>query len=202
VDERRWRRYDSGALRIFEFNEPQIHRPGARQCSQGEGGLNVPTPVVWQAGPVEAELVSGLLVDFRDWAGSGCPSADMFLRSVETLMQDSYTTFLLGASEDHRPPEGVCQLRFRLSVWTASEDCWLEDIFVRERARGTGLGRALLDAACAHARARGCRRIELDVNEDNDRAAALYRAVGFSPHSKGMSSTGRDVLMGMRLRDR
>ncbi len=95
----------------------------------------------------------------------------------------------------------MCQLRFRLSVWTEAEDCWLEDIYVRERTRGTGLGRALLGAACEHARNRGCRRVELDVNEDNDRATGLYRSVGLSAHSKGMSSTGRDVLMGMRLKD-
>jgi GNAT superfamily N-acetyltransferase len=127
-------------------------------------------PAVWEAGPDEANAVAGLLVEFRDWVPSR-----------------------------HARPEGVCQLRFRLSVWTAAEDCWLEDIYVREPLRGTGLGRALLDAACGHARERGCRRIELDVNEANDHAIRLYHAVGFSPHSKGMSTTGRDILMGMKL---
>jgi ribosomal protein S18 acetylase RimI-like enzyme len=164
--------------------------------------LSVVIPVVWQAGPREAKLVSGLLVEFRDWAGSSWPSADAFLGSVETLLRDRHTAFLLAASGDHGPPDGVCQLRFRFSVWTALEDCWLEDIYVRERARGTGMGRALLGAACEHARERGCGRIELDVNEDNDRAMGLYRTLGFSPHSKGMSSHGRDVLMGMKLSDR
>ena len=155
--------------------------------------------MVWQAAPQEAQLVSGLLVEFRDWAASSWPSADAFLDSVNRLMRDPHTAFLLGASGGHGPPEGVCQLRFRFSVWMGAEDCWLEDIYVRERARGTGLGRALLGAACQHARDRGCRRIELDVNEDNDRATGLYRSVGFSARSKGMSNTGRDVLMGMRL---
>jgi ribosomal protein S18 acetylase RimI-like enzyme len=157
--------------------------------------------VVWVAEPGDAPAVSDLLVEFRDWAGSNWPSDDMFRRSVETLLQDSRTAFLLGSSAHRAPPEGVCQLRFRLSVWTASEDCWIEDMYVREGARGTGLGRALLQAACEHARRRGCRRIELDVNEDNTPAIGLYQSVGFSPHSKGMSRTGRDVLMGIRLVD-
>ena len=164
-------------------------------------GLSVTTPVVWLAGPREAELVSDLLLEFRDWAGSSWPTADMFLDSVGSLMQDPRTAFLLAASGDQQLPQGVCQLRFRLSVWTASEDCWLEDIYVRAQARGTGLGWALLGAACQHARDRGCRRVELDVNEEDVRAMKLYRAVGFSPHSKGMSSSGRDVLMGMKLSD-
>lgn len=162
----------------------------------------MPNPLVWQAGPDEAELVSGLLVEFRDWAGSSWPSAETFLGSVKTLMQDPDTTFLLVSAGRGAPPAGVCQLRFRLSVWTAAEDCWLEDVYVREHARGTGLGRTLVDAACEHARHRGCRRVELDVNEDNARAMELYRSIGFSPHSKGMSATGRDVLMGMKLSDR
>lgn len=157
------------------------------------------THVVWQAGTAEATAVSGLLVEFRDWAGSSWPSADMFQASVQTLIQDPNTAFLLGSPDRDTPPAGVCQLRFRLSVWTASEDCWIEDVYVREHARGTGLGRALVDAACAHARRRGCGRIELDVNEDNAPAMRLYRSIGFSPHSKGMSETARDVLMGMKL---
>ncbi len=162
----------------------------------------MPAAVVWQAGPGEAELVCGLLVEFRDWAGSSWPPADMFLGSVETLIQDPQTIFLLVSAAQDAPPVGVCQLRFRLSAWTAVEDCWLEDIYVRKHERGSGLGRALLDAACEHARHRGCGRIELDVNEDNDRAMGLYCSIGFSPHSKGMSATGRDVLMGMKLSDR
>ncbi len=109
------------------------------------------------------------------------------------------TVFLLGSRSRDARPEGVCQLRFRLSVWTAADDCWLEDLYVRELRRGTGLGRVLLTAACEHARRRGCRRIELDVSEDNHPASRLYRAAGFSPHSKGMSTTGRDVLMGLTL---
>ena len=61
----------------------------------------------------------------------------------------------------------MCQIRFRWSVWKTAEDCWLEDLYVREAARRGGLGRALVEAAVARAQARGCRRIELDVNEDN-----------------------------------
>jgi GNAT superfamily N-acetyltransferase len=86
--------------------------------------------------------------------------------------------YLLGAV-DGGPAAGVCQVRFRWSVWKSAEDCWLEDLFVREEARRTGLGRALVEAAVARARERGCKRIELDVNEGNAAALALYEACGF-----------------------
>ena len=56
-------------------------------------------------------------------------------------------------------------------------------------ARRAGLGRTLAEAAVERARARGCRRIDLDVNEDNLSALALYRDMGFSTEPKGAART-------------
>lgn len=45
--------------------------------------------------------------------------------------------------------------------------------------RGKGMGKALLTAAMAAARAGGLKRIELSVRADNERAKRLYESVGF-----------------------
>lgn len=153
---------------------------------------------VWRAEPGEAETVARLLALFRDELGRTWPSDNAFLASVERLIErPTETEFLLGAPDRDAPPAGVCQLRYRHSVWTASADCWLEDLFVREAARGAGLGSALLDHACAWAQERGCRRIELDVAELNARAIGLYESRGFS----AKSASGRDLFMALRLED-
>jgi GNAT superfamily N-acetyltransferase len=68
---------------------------------------------------------------------------------------------------------------------------------VRESARGRGVGRALVEAAIGRARERGCRRIELDVNEANPAAHALYEHLGFSAWVE--SAGGPNLLMRMRL---
>jgi GNAT superfamily N-acetyltransferase len=60
------------------------------------------------------------------------------------------------------------------STWVATEDCYLEDLFVTETARGHGLGRALIDDLIALARARGWARLYWHTNEANTRARALY----------------------------
>ena len=52
---------------------------------------------------------------------------------------------------------------------------------MREEARGTGLGKALVTFAIERARERGCRRLELDTGEDNAPALGLYRSLGFRP---------------------
>jgi ribosomal protein S18 acetylase RimI-like enzyme len=104
---------------------------------------------------------------------------------------------LLATPDDDSPPAGVLQLRFRFSVWKAAPDAWLEDLFVSESARRAGLGDALVALAIQRARARGARRIELDANEDNAPALALYERHGFSPRSKG--GPGRDLFLGCTI---
>ena len=153
----------------------------------------------WRAEPAEAETVARLLVEFRDWHGRDWPSGNAFLAGVERLIERTDAEFLLATPDDDSPPAGVCQLRYRFGIWFASEDCWLEDMFVREGARGHGVGAALLEAAVARARDRGCRRIELDVNERNPEALALYERFGFAVSTKPPG--GRDVLMRLALED-
>ena len=60
------------------------------------------------------------------------------------------------------------------STWVATEDCYLEDLFVTDTARGHGLGRALLDDLIALARDKGWSRLYWHTNEGNTRARALY----------------------------
>jgi len=134
---------------------------------------------VWVAEPAEAETVGRLLVAFRNHLGLDWPSDNAFLAGVERLIETRDAKYLLGAVDAESPAVGVAQLRFRFGIWWAAEDCLLEDLFVLESARGSGLGRALLELAVEQARERGCRRIELDVNDNNDAALALYRSQGF-----------------------
>ena len=123
-----------------------------------------------------------LIGEFRDWWGKSAPSEAEIRRVVEWLLADPATDYLLAFDGDKAV--GVCQLRYRLSVWTGAEDCWLEDLYVSEAGRGKGLGRGLIEAAAERAADRGCRRIELDVNEQNESALALYLSTGFSAEPK------------------
>jgi ribosomal protein S18 acetylase RimI-like enzyme len=134
------------------------------------------------------------MAGFRDHLDKADPPDDEVRASVERILAEPSSEFLLAAVDGD--PLGVCQLRYRWSVWTSAEDCWLEDLYVVPEARRSGLGRALIDAALDSARERGCVRIELDVDEDNDPALGLYAAAGFSLESKGR---GRTRVAGRRL---
>lgn len=175
---------------------------GARPSSSASGPARsgtvprVSTSRAWVAEPHEAEAVARLLTAFRDHLGHDWPSDNAFLATVERLMEDPQTEYLLAAPDADAPPAGVVQLRFRLSVWTAAPDCWLEDLYVEADARRAGLGDALVTLAIERAAARGCRRIELDTNDDNHGAVALYHRHGFSERAKGDSLS---IFMGRKI---
>ena len=141
----------------------------------------------------DAADVARLLSGFRDWQGRTEPGDAVIAATVRRLLDDSNAEFLLAGD----PVTGVCQLRYRLSVWTGTDDCCLEDLFVEADGRGSGLGRELVDAALQRARERGCTRIDLDANEANAPALALYRSVGFDSWSA--AAGGNDLFMRLRL---
>jgi ribosomal protein S18 acetylase RimI-like enzyme len=153
-------------------------------------------PQVWRASAGDVEAVASLIAAFRSWWGKDEPTLAQIRATTTRLLDDPNTEFLLAAPGDGAPAAGVCQLRFRLSVWTGADDCWLEDLYVDDSARGTGLGRALVEAAFDRARERGCRRIELDVNESNTDAIAFYEALGFTTEPK---PPGRTLFVARKL---
>ena len=61
-----------------------------------------------------------------------------------------------------------------LSTWVAAPDCYLEDLFLTESARGHGVGRALMDDLIVICRAKGYARLYWHTDEANNRARKLY----------------------------
>lgn len=55
----------------------------------------------------------------------------------------------------------------------------LHHIFVVESARGRGVGRALIDAAIACAKAEGARYLTVGTHPENVHAQDIYRSAGF-----------------------
>ena len=146
------------------------------------------SPRVWKATPEDAHHVVRLLLAFREWYGkpATAEAEAQFADTVCRILVRDDAEYLLACSSPPTP-DAVIQIRYRPSVWTGSEDCWIEDVFVEEAARGKGLGRALVVEALQRARERGCGRAELDVDVVNEPARALYTALGFRDKSEGGS---------------
>ena len=69
------------------------------------------------------------------------------------------------------------------STFLGKPGLYLEDLFVRESARGQGIGRALLEHVAAIARERGYGRMEWSVLDWNRPAIEFYEAIGARPMS-------------------
>jgi GNAT superfamily N-acetyltransferase len=60
----------------------------------------------------------------------------------------------------------------------------LDELFVAETHRGSGLGTEALAFAGEQCRARGWHALRLEVNQDNHRGISLYRRSGFRMHDR------------------
>jgi GNAT superfamily N-acetyltransferase len=79
-----------------------------------------------------------------------------------------------------RGPVGIAALAYTWTLEHGGPVAWLDELYVVPEKRGRGVGRALLDRACAEAAANGCLAIELEVDRDHARAEALYERAGFA----------------------
>jgi ribosomal-protein-alanine N-acetyltransferase len=70
---------------------------------------------------------------------------------------------------------GACVLFFR----RRSQVARLYSLAIQPELRGRGVGRALLDASVAAARAHACMALRLEVRTDNAPAIKLYQQAGF-----------------------
>ena len=78
-------------------------------------------------------------------------------------------------------PDGFLEMSLRSVAegCTSSPVPHVEGWFVHERSRGTGVGRALMQAAENWARERGFAELTSDTELENERSLAAHLAIGF-----------------------
>lgn len=77
-------------------------------------------------------------------------------------------------AEGEGRPIGFAHALLHPGTWSPKPVCYLEDLFVREEARGAGAGRALIGALAERGRAEGWLRLYWQTDTGNKTARALY----------------------------
>ena len=90
-----------------------------------------------------------------------------------------YAEVLIG--EIDGAPQGFALFFHNFSTFEGRPGIYLEDLFVRPDARGSGLGKALLAKLAALAVERDCARLEWSVLDWNTPAIDFYKALGAMP---------------------
>ncbi len=112
---------------------------------------------------------------YLDFYGTELPE-EVFDAQWARLMEADTVRGLL-AEMDGRPV-GLVHMIFHAHGWKLRPVCYLQDLYVEEEARGTGLGRALVEAVYGAADAAGAPDVYWLTQTGNVTARRLYDRVG------------------------
>jgi len=107
------------------------------------------------------------------------PSDDALLSMARTLIADpACEGTQLIARDESGGAVGFATIFWTWSTLSASRIGVMNDLFVAEDARGTGVAEALIEACAERCRERGAKSLEWTTANDNHRAQKLYERVG------------------------
>ncbi|MBC7801836.1 MAG: GNAT family N-acetyltransferase [Gemmatimonadaceae bacterium] len=98
--------------------------------------------------------------------------AEVYDRNWAHVMGDGPLHGLAARADDALV--GLTHFLFHASGWTMTPVCYLQDLYVDPAARGTGAGRALIEAVAARAQAAGTTRLYWLTQDHNAPARLLY----------------------------
>lgn len=91
------------------------------------------------------------------------------------------SVYLIRSGED---VAGYVVLTFGFSLEFHGRDALVDELYLRERFRGKGLGRAALEFVEGVCRAEGIKAVHLEVDRVNTRAQEVYRKAGYRDHDR------------------
>jgi GNAT superfamily N-acetyltransferase len=138
------------------------------------------TSPIRPARPEDVPVIASLIRELADYEREpdAAKATDEDLHAA--LFGPSPAVFCHLAEADHEVV-GLAIWFLNFSTWTGKHGIYLEDLFVRPAARGTGLGKALLLTLVDIARERGYGRVEWSVLDWNSSAIEFYRSLGARP---------------------
>ncbi|MCR9127650.1 MAG: GNAT family N-acetyltransferase [Rhodobacteraceae bacterium] len=121
------------------------------------------------------------------WAEMWTDYLVFYETSVEQQVYDSTFARLLG--DDPRDFNGIIaeaggravgftHFLFHRHAWKIEDVCYLQDLYARPDVRGTGVGRALIEAVYARADAQGAPSVYWLTQDFNATARRLYDRIG------------------------
>lgn len=133
--------------------------------------------------PHDADALVMLLDAYaRDPMGGGEPLADDTRKTLAIALASQPGAFTLIAREDGEPV-GLANCFTGFSTFACAPLVNIHDMAVLPAHRGKGIGRALMRAAAAQAKARGACKVTLEVLSGNTGAKALYASEGYDAYA-------------------
>ncbi len=133
--------------------------------------------IVRAATPADLALIAALIRELADYERlAHAVRFDQAVLGEQLFGPRPYAEVVIGEVDGE--PQGFALFFHNFSTFEGRPGIYLEDLFVRPRARGSGLGTALLRHLAALALERGCARLEWAVLDWNAPAIGFYRGLG------------------------
>ncbi|MBO9696437.1 MAG: GNAT family N-acetyltransferase [Sphingopyxis sp.] len=132
------------------------------------------------AAPADLPLIAQFIRDLADYEKLAHE-----VRFDEAVLGDRlfgarpYAEVVIGEIDGE--PQGFALFFHNFSTFEGRPGIYLEDLFVRPEARGSGLGKALLVHLAALCSERDCARLEWSVLDWNAPAIGFYQSLGAKP---------------------
>jgi ribosomal protein S18 acetylase RimI-like enzyme len=144
-----------------------------------ERGIPPPTDVaIRELGADDFEAVTRLVAEMGPHRSPVPERMDAVRRSFDELIRRPNDASRVAVREG--AVMGICTLEIRANLRRLAAEAWIPEIVVTERARGEGIGAALLDSALADAMSADADSATLESGARREVAHALYRAAGFT----------------------
>ena len=79
-------------------------------------------------------------------------------------------------------PVGCCVYSYMFSGWRGKPGLFIQDLFVEQSERGSGLGKTLLQTLIEQESVNDCSFIQLEVEKNNTSGQGFYERLGFKKH--------------------
>lgn len=129
------------------------------------------------AGPQDVQLILTMIRELAEWEGY----SDEVVANEEILTESlfgkkSIAKVLLAYVK--REPVGYMIYCPKFATYTGRNEIYLQDVYLREQARGSGLGLAFMRELAQLALDSNATRIEWFVDEKNSKALSFYEKLG------------------------
>jgi GNAT superfamily N-acetyltransferase len=129
------------------------------------------------ATPADVDALHGLIVELARFHGGAAEVTGTPAMLARALFGDHSSAEALVAEVD-RELAGIAVFHGTFSTYECLPGLWLEDLYVRPRFRGSGVGRALLTELARLTVERGGSRLEWHRAEWNEPALRFYAGLG------------------------
>ena len=135
------------------------------------------TIAIRPATPADLPLIAQLIRDLADYEKLAHEVRfDEAVLGQKLFGPRPYAEVVIGELDGE--PQGFALFFHNFSTFEGKPGIYLEDLFVRPAARGSGLGKALLAQLAALAIERDCARLEWSVLDWNEPAIGFYQRLG------------------------